>query len=143
MSGSVLLLSLLLPVVQVHSLTFPYVSFRGRTLANHSLVDLSQVGEYYCSQCHTNVKKYCTRSGKNYCGDWKFPNGTKLPLRGRIYQTFGYKKVRLCQYDNNAASPSGIYHCNIRTIDNNYNSVRGTVYVGLYDSDEGIMLIYI
>ena len=40
-----LLLSLLLFLVEVHSQqTFPYVSFMGQTLANHSYVNLSLVG---------------------------------------------------------------------------------------------------
>ena len=41
----VLLLSLLWSLVEVHSQqTFPYISFMSQTLANHSYVDLSEVG---------------------------------------------------------------------------------------------------
>ena len=39
-----LVLSLLYSLVEVHSQTFPYVSFMGQTLASHSYVDLSLVG---------------------------------------------------------------------------------------------------
>ena len=44
MSKSVLLLSLLWSLVEVHSQTFPYISFNGTTLVSHSYVDLSLVG---------------------------------------------------------------------------------------------------
>ena len=42
MLAVVVSLSLLWSLVEVHSQTFPYVSFRGQNLANHSYVDLSQ-----------------------------------------------------------------------------------------------------
>ena len=38
------MLSLLWSLVEVHSQSFPRLSFMGQTLANHSYVDLSQVG---------------------------------------------------------------------------------------------------
>ena len=54
--------------VEVYSQTFPYVSFMGRTLANHSYVDLSLVGRPdipplsdghgYSVECHTDLTKY-------------------------------------------------------------------------------------
>ena len=46
MSVLVLLCLLLWSLVEVHSQTeFPYVSFMGETLPNHSYVDLNEMGD--------------------------------------------------------------------------------------------------
>ena len=59
MLAVVVSLSLLWSLVEVHSQTFPYVSFMGQTLANHSYVDLSLVGLSKNGgdsvQCHTDL----------------------------------------------------------------------------------------
>ena len=61
MAVFVLLLSLFWGVVC--SQTFPYVSFMGQTLANHSYVDLSLVGDDVSGsdsvQCHTDLNTCC------------------------------------------------------------------------------------
>ena len=48
----------------VNSLTFPYVSFRGQTLANHSYLDFSLVGYVKTGsdsvQCHTDLTTCCS-----------------------------------------------------------------------------------
>ena len=56
-----LILMICWSVVEVNSqLTFPYVSFMGQTLANHSYVDLSLVGDDGSGsdsvQCHTDLE---------------------------------------------------------------------------------------
>ena len=64
--------------------TFPYVSFMGQALSNHSYVDLSTVG--YSSagidsvQCHTDLTTCCSGSQGFHRGDWYFPDGTRLPF---------------------------------------------------------------
>ena len=62
MAVFVLLLSLFWSVVCSH--TFPYVSFLGQTLANHSYVDLSLVGDDLSGsdsvQCHTDLGTCCS-----------------------------------------------------------------------------------
>ena len=52
---TVISLSLLWSLVEVHSQSFPYASFMGQTLASHSYVDLSLVGDSknYSVQCIT------------------------------------------------------------------------------------------
>ena len=59
----------------VKSQRFPYVSFHGQTLANHSYVDLSPVGDDYYSgsdsvQCHTDLSTCCTGTQGVHRGDW-------------------------------------------------------------------------
>ena len=143
--GSVRSLPLLflLSLVEVHcQQTFPYVSFMGQTLVNHSYVDLSTVG--YSSngsnsvQCHTDLSTCCSGSQGYHRGDWYFPNGTRLPFSGNMYDGRGAQRVDL--HRTTATGPTGIYRCDIPTNavhDNTENSVRDTVYVGLYTTREG------
>ena len=143
MSVRSLLLLFLLSLVEVHcQQTFPYVSFMGQTLVNHSYVDISTVG--YSSngsnsvQCHTDLSTCCSGSQGAHRGDWYFPNGTRLPLSGDVYEARGAQRVVL--HHTTATGPTGIYRCDIATVaihDNTENSVRDTVYVGLYITGGG------
>ena len=58
---------------------FPYVSFSGQILANHSYVDLSLLGSDYSGsdsvQCHTDLVTCCSHSQGSHRGDWYFPDG--------------------------------------------------------------------
>ena len=138
MSNCVLLLSLLWSLVEVHSQqSFPYVSFNGQTLANHSYVDLSLVGDDGSGsvQCHTNLTTCCSKTEGDHRGDWYFPDGTRLPFHVDIRQWRVAQRVDL-RRRNSATSPVGIYRCIIPT--NNGNPVRGIVYVvGLYTASGG------
>ena len=131
----VLLLGLLWCVVEIHSQqTFPYVSFMGQTLANHSYVNLSLVGRYDNNtvQCHTDLVTCCSAVQGSYRGDWYFPNGDSLPIYGVIYERRQSQKVILnC---GSTTPSSGIYRCNIPTDAVHDNDLRETVYVGLYAS---------
>ena len=98
--GSVrsLLLLFLLSLVEVHCQTFPYVSFMGQTLVNHSHVDLNIVGSDYSSDSvvyHTDLSTCCSGSQGNHRGDWYFPNGTRLPFSGDMYELRGAQRVKL------------------------------------------------
>ena len=141
--GSVrsLLLLFLLSLVEVHcqQQTFPYVSFMGQTLVNHSYVDLSEVGSASDSVvCHTDLATCCSGSQGIHRGDWYFPNGTVLPFSVPI--ALGRSAQRAIIRRTTASGPTGIYRCDIATnaVHDDYdNSVRETVYVGLYNADEG------
>ena len=143
MAVFVLLLSLFWSVVC--SQTFPYVSFLGQTLANHSYVDLSLVGTSGSDsvQCHTDLTTCCTSYRGPHHGDWYFPNGTRLQFSGNggdIFESRGAQRVDL-RRSNRATSPVGIYRCDIPTNvvhDDIDISVRATVYVGLYTGNGGI-----
>ena len=133
------LLCLFLPLV--NSQSFPYVSFRGQTLANHSYVDLSLVGTSGSDsvQCITDLTICCSGAQGSHRGDWFFPAGTRLPFYGHIYESRGHRRVDL-RRSNNPTSPVGIYSCDIPTIAVHHstdNSVRATVYVGLYTASGG------
>ena len=151
-----LVLSLLLSLVEeVHcQQTFPYVSFMGQILGDHSYVNVSLVGSAGDSSdgvvCHTDLGTCCSGSEGPYRGDWFFPDGYgdqhlfyghRLPFSGGgilIYEGRGYMTVVIRR--TNATGPTGIYRCDIPTkaVHNDTDiSVRNSVYVGLYYSDGG------
>ena len=134
--------------VEVQSQTeYPYISFMGNPLPNHSYVDLSQVGRDRDTtnnntiQCHTDLVT-CCRVGIHR-GHWFAPgSNTRLPFIAAgsdIYETHTDQKVHLHRR-NNANGPSGIYRCVIPTNavhDDSDESVGETVYIGLYGSGGG------
>ena len=141
-----LLLSLLGSLVEVHSQTeYPYVSFMGETLPNHAYVDLSLVGNDGSGsdsvQCHTDLDTCCSHAQSTILrGNWKPPGSEKrLPFsyqEGDIFEFHAAQRVDL-RRRNNADMPSGIYRCDIPTNavhDDDDNSMRESVYVGLYAS---------
>ena len=141
---SVLLCLLLWSLVEVHSQTeFPYVSFVGETLPNHSYVDLTLVGTNTGDpgntvRCHTDLMTCCSGSQGDHRGDWYFPDGNRLPFP--LSSSVGIHESRDAQQvdlrrRNNDNSPSGIYRCDIPTNAVHHEtdrSVRETVYLGLY-----------
>ena len=148
MSKSVLLLSLLWSLVEVHSQqTFPYVSFNGTTLVSHSYVDLSLVGRPDVGggegvQCITDLTRCCTSGDGGLRGDWYFPDGARLPIPAPDVETFEFREALRVDIRRNsdATSPTGIYRCDIPTAavhDDTDTSVRDTVYVGLYTANGG------
>ena len=135
-------------LVEVHAQTeYPYVSFMGVTLPNHSYVDLALVGTETSDpgntvRCHTDLTTCCSALHGIHRGDWYLPNGDRLMLSSGgsdIYVSHGGLRVDVSRR-NDAISPSGIYHCEIATSavhDDNDLSVRETVYVGLYPTNRG------
>ena len=137
----VLLLLFLLSLLEVHcQQTFPYVSFMGQTLADHSYVDLTTVGSASDNSdgvvCHTDLSTCCASAQGIHRGDWSFPAGTLLPFSGPIY--LGRSAQRAIIRRTTATGPTGIYRCDIPTVtvhDDTDISVRDTVYVGLYPAN--------
>ena len=133
----------LLVSMYIHCLlaqAFPYVSFKGQTLANHSYVNFSLVGDNdsVSVQCHTDLSTCCSAAQGFHRGDWYFPNGNRLPFsgNGNIYEHRTSYRVDLRRINDGNDGINGIYRCDIPTLafheDDNTNSVRDVVYVGLY-----------
>ena len=145
------MLCFLWSLVAVQSQTeYPYITFLGNILPNHSYVDLSQVGDDRSSsdgntvQCHTDLGTCCRSSQGIHRGDWLAPGSdTRLPFPnegGDIFEDRRDQVVHLHRR-NNANGPSGIYRCVIATHaihDDSDQSIREIVYVGLYASGQGI-----
>ena len=148
------LLCFLWSLVEVQSQTeYPYISFMGNTLPNHSYVDLSLVGGDPISsgdsdtvQCHTDLSTCCRLEQGLHRGDW-FPPGsdTRLPFSNDasgctcMYQDRQAQVLHI-RRRNNPTGPSGIYRCVIATeaVHNDSDqSVGETVYVGLYYGSGG------
>ena len=95
---SLLLLSVCLAEIHCQT-TFPYVSFMGQTLANHSYVDLSLVRDYYGGsdsvKCRTDLSTCCSGSQGPHRGDWYYPDGSRVQFPGvaNIHQSRGDMKV--------------------------------------------------
>ena len=139
----VCVLLVLLSLVEVHcQQTVPYVSFMDQTLADHSYVDISQVGTDGDSvQCHTDLMTCCNMNQGSHRGDWYFPDGDRLPFPGDgdIYESRQAQRVEL-RHNNNGNGPTGIYRCDIETAAVRDNHMRETVYIGLYTSDGGMYM---
>ena len=145
MARVVFLLSLFLSLVHCQQ-TFPYVSFMGQALVNHSYVDLSTVGSASDNSdsfvCHTDLVTCCSGSQGQHRGDWSFPDGTRLPFLGSnvpigLARTAQIAVVRR----TTATGPTGIYRCRIATNavhSDTDQSVGETGYVGLYAGSEGM-----
>ena len=149
------LLCLLWSLVEVQSQTeYPYISFRGDILPNHSYVDLNRVREdrdKNTVQCHTTLETCCRRQSNGTIpgrGDWFAPGSdTRLPFSGEdqphwIYEDRQSQVVHLRRqnYAINYYQPSGIYRCVIPTNafhNDSDPSVGEIVYVGLYANGEG------
>ena len=118
--------------------TYPYVSFKGQTLAKHSYVDLSLVGSDDTSsvQCITDLSTCCSGTEGLHRGDWYFPNGTRLPFSGDIRENRGAQRVSLRR---DISGINGIYRCDVPTnaVHDGTTTTRDTVYVGLYLNGEG------
>ena len=131
--------------VCVHTLllaqTFPYISFQGHTLANHSYVNLSLVGGDTSGsdsvQCITDLMTCCSSAQGPHRGDWYFPDGTQLPFSGVIRENRDAQSVSLCC--DTMSGINGIYRCDVPTtaVRDGTNTTRDTVYVGLYLNGEG------
>ena len=142
------LLCLLWSLVEVQSQTeYPYISFRGNILPNHSYVDLSQVGEDKTGntvQCHTDLETCCRVYQGVHRGTWFAPGSDRrLPFSGEVSNIYENRRPQVVhlQRTNKATIPSGIYRCVIATIkvhDDNDEYFGVAVYVGLYASGGGI-----
>lgn len=137
--SSLLLLGLFWLPVNVYCQTeFPYVSFMGERLLNHSYVDLRQLGDPNRDggeglHCHTDLSTCCSAEEGSHRGDWYFPDGSRLPFSGDddIFEGRAERRVYL-RRRNNSTTPTGLYHCDIPTSEN--PDVNIPVYVGVHSS---------
>ena len=127
-------------LVKVNCQTFPYVSFMGQTLADHSYVDLNTVGSADDNSdsvvCHSDLNTCCSGGQGIHRGDWYFPDGTVLPFSGLTVPIGEGHAAQIATIRRTTATgPTGIYRCDIPTNAVHHPtdlSVRDSVYVGLY-----------
>ena len=114
------LLGLLTALVEVQPVTFPYISFMGIIMSNHSYINLTLVGNDASSsvQCHT--------AQHHNRGSWYFPSGPKVTqgeITNGIFQIRGVNRADLRR--GGSSVTSGIYHCEVGT---------NAIFVGLFTS---------
>ena len=108
MKISVLLCLLLVSLMEVHSQTeFPYVSFMGETLPNHSYVDLNEVGDpsHIASdaseQCHTDLSSCCS-GGQGEHRAWRLHGISLVEIDCHYLETLtearGYHRVMVTHH---------------------------------------------
>ena len=120
---------------------YPFVTFMGENLPDHSYIDLTLVGEVKAAgimnivRCNTDLVRCCGGMQGDHHGDWYFPNGTSVANFENgtdIYRRRGNQRVNLLRR-NNAMSPSGIYRCDIPTNAlRTETTVGDSIYVGLF-----------
>ena len=110
---------------------------KGSIYSNHSLVNISDIGEGSAAlHCFTNKSDCCRRSEGQVSGEWYFPgNGSTVGTSGgagSIYRNRGPSVVRLNRR-NNAMMPSGVFRCEIPDA----NGTNQNIYVGVYSVENG------
>ena len=119
------------------SSTDVYLSLNGEVILNHGYVEMSDIGisdDDTALVCHTNRPASGATSG----GDWFAPDRTRVGTLGLstvpgFDRTRGPMVVRLRR--NSGAPDEGIYWCDV----NDAAETPQTVYVGLYNTGEGIL----
>ena len=137
----VLLCFLLVSISESLSHLGPHFSFLGQNLPDNSYADISSLGERSeseCLQCLTSLSTCCSAQHGSHRGDWFFPNGSKLPFQGEIYQHRSDRMVILCRSNSGSLEATGIYRCDIQLTD----SEKKSVHVGLYGS-AGITICFL
>ena len=117
-------------------MAYPYVSFMGDTLLNHSYVDFDLVGNDTGDpgntvRCHTDLFSCCSAVQGPDRGDWYYPDGNRQLFASNgssIYESRLPQRVDL-NYRGDGEKQDGIYRCDIAT---EFESLQQSVYVGLY-----------
>ena len=115
-----------------------WVTLRGTTYCNNSIVTLEDIGESSDALlCKTDLTTCCRSSDSGEMGtalgNWFFPNGTRVPSSAHqwdFYRTRGHMVVRL---HRKRGGVEGIYHCEIPVTMN----VIQTIHIGVYSATTG------
>lgn len=101
-----------------------YLSLRGYYLFNNSVIFINEIGESPAYnrtiknglQCVTDWE-LCCRRPYNVSGQWFFPNGDMVPVRGYnvgFYRNRGYDgTVNLNRHKTTITSPTGLFCCTV------------------------------
>ena len=115
-----------------------WFSLNRTTYQNNSSVTLEDIGEGDNGLlCVTNFTACCrpadTGENGSAMGNWFFPNGTRVPSRGAMwdfYRTRGHMVVVL---QRKRGGEEGIYRCEIPDSAN----VTQSIYIGVYTANTG------
>ena len=117
-------------------LTDVYLSLDGTVIPNHGYVEISDIGSTDDSAllCHTNnpPPPGSTNSG----GDWLAPDGNRVFVTAVPGVTRNRDPMVVRLWRASGTPPEGIYQCRIQDAASTFQS---SVYVGLYNTGEGII----
>ena len=105
---------------------------------NNSNVTLEDIGEGDDALlCMTNLNACCqpphTGSNELASGNWFFPNGTRVPSSGIMWDFYRTRGDMVVQLHRRRGGVDGIYRCEIPTSMN----VTQTIYIGVYTANTG------
>lgn len=98
-----------------------YLSLHGNTYANNSLITITSIGETDSEEPNNNTalqcvtdKPLCCRSAR--IGEWYFPNGTRVSIRGyaeasQFYRNRGDDGAINLNRPSNVVMPTGRFCC--------------------------------
>lgn len=124
--------------------SYPYITFSGTTMMNHSCVNFMFIERNRDHlQCHFDLRPCCYTTNQ-YQRNWFFPNGSELPFiwdentqsHSLIFHKREHQHVDLGAQRVNILRPnvSGIFCCNISTVNGPWYSA----YVGIYCDEVSI-----
>jgi hypothetical protein len=108
------------------------LSLKGTTIANHSYVDVGDIGANETGLlCHTN-KTDCCGVLPNRAGEWYFSSGTRVENMAvsqvEFYRNRGMQVVRL-NHRERTSKQRGRYRCEIPDANSNMQSIYA--YIGM------------
>ena len=119
------LLCLLTVLVEAQSVTYPFMSFMGTNISNHSFINFTLVGNDASSsvQCHT--------AQRHNRGWWHFPHGPLVTTQAVYDGLFQICEAKRCDLRRRGSSvTNGVYRC---VVDTSATDME-TIFVGLYAS---------
>ena len=124
--------------------TFPgagdvWLSLRNETYQNNSIVTLEDIGEGDDALLCMTIQTACCRkpyTGENgsALGNWYFPNGTRVPSSGAMWDFYRTRGQMVVCIHRTRGGEDGIYRCKIPdSVD-----VTQTIYIGVYTANTSI-----
>ena len=116
----------------------PGFSLHGQSYPNHGLVLRDDIGE---NISNLDNRLHCVSDLNNCCstgerGEFKFPDGTLVPVLGDIrngyFRNRGTDRIFL---NRRGGTIEGLFQCSIRT--QSSPSSLQELYIGVYDADSG------
>ena len=116
-----------------------WISLRGTTYQNNSLVTLEDIGERYDALiCVTNLTACCRSSYSGPAlGNWYFPNESRVPSYIIWWDFFRTRSQMVVRLNRRRGGEDGIYHC---VIPDSMNVIQN-IYIGVYMTSTGELYI--
>ena len=111
-----------------------WFSLNGATYQNNSLVTLEDISEANDALlCLTDLTACCRPLYWGPVGNWFFPNGTKVPGPGELWDVYRTRGQSVVLLNRRRGGVTGIYSCVVPDAMN----VSQTIYIGVYTASTG------